>query len=140
MKLVLLLTLLFSASSYAKNWADPFVNPIKIKEERLLKLKEAKSKLNFGKKQKKFNLFKPTVPKPLDELSIQGVLGLKGKYLLVVSDPETGETFILKEGDAVSPSEKIVRIFPDKIVIVRFFYRKGKLNKSYKTLKVNSEG
>lgn len=141
----LLLILMLSSSSYSQEtgetkFVDPFINPIKLKEEKLKKLEELKGKLNKGNKNNLVRLFKPAISKPLTELSIQGVLSGGKGYLLVVLDPETGETYMLREGDAVSPSEKIVRITPSKVVIARYFYRKGKLVKSYETLNVNLEG
>jgi len=119
-------------------FVDPFINPIKLKEEKLRKLKELKQKLN--KQKQVVKLFKPVIPKPLTELSIQGVLNAGKGYLLIVLDPETGETYMLKEGDAVSPSEKIVKITPSKVIIARYLYKRGKLVKSYETLNVNLEG
>jgi len=139
------LILLLSSHAYSQKvesvkMVDPFINPIKVEEEKLKKLKEQKEKLNKEGKKRTVNLFKPAIPKPLDELSIQGVISSVKGYLLIVLDPETGETYMLKEGDAISPSEKIVKITPTRVVIVRYFYKKGKLFKSYETLNVNSEG
>jgi len=141
--LILLLPLLLIVSnSYAleEKFVDPFVNPIKVKEEKLKKLKELKEKLNREAGKKVVKLFKSVLPKPLDELSIQGVISSGNRYVLVVLDPETGETYMLKEGDAVSPSEKIVRITPSQVVIARYYYKRGRLIKSYETLNVNLEG
>ncbi len=142
---LLLVLLLDSSGVYSKQvekngMADPFINPIKVKEEKLKKLKELKEKLTSKEEKRSVRLFKPAIPKPLMELSIQGVISSGKGYLLIVLDPETGETYMLKEGDAVSPSEKIVRITPSKVVVVRYSYRKGKLVKSYETLNVNLEG
>lgn len=141
--LILFLPLLLIVSnSYALEGklVDPFVNPIKVKEEKLKKLKELKEKLNREAGKKVVKLFKSVLPKPLDELSIQGVISSGNRYVLVVLDPETGETYMLKEGDAVSPSEKIVRITPSQVVIARYYYKRGRLIKSYETLNVNLEG
>lgn len=138
--ILLLSSLAYSQKVESVKMVDPFINPIKVEEEKLKKLKEQKEKLNKEGKKRTVNLFKPAIPKPLDELSIQGVISSVKRYLLIVLDPETGETYMLKEGDAISPSEKIVKITPTRVVIVRYFYKKGKLFKSYETLNVNSEG
>ena len=129
---------LTSGFTYAATWVDPFINPIKLKEKSLLKLKEQESKI--VKKQKVVNMFKPVIPKPFDDLSIQGVIASGNALLLVVYDPATGETYMLKEGDAISPSEKIVRITPSKIVVVKYVYQNNRLRKVYRTVKVNLEG
>ena len=138
--ILLLSSLAYSQKVESVKMVDPFINPIKVEEEKLKKLKEQKEKLNKEGKKRTVNLFKPVIPKPLDELSIQGIISSVKGYLLIVLDPETGETYMLKEGDAISPSEKIVKITPTRVVIVRYFYKKGKLFKSYETLNVNSEG
>ena len=136
--LVGLTLVLTSGLTYAATWADPFINPIKLKEKSLLKLKEQRGKVI--KKQKVVNMFKSVIPKPLGDLSIQGVIASGNAFFLVVYDPETGETYMLKEGDAISPSEKIVRITPSEIVVVKYVYQDNKLGKVYKTVKVNPEG
>lgn len=137
--LILLVNIKASAFATERKFADPFINPIKVKEE---KLKELKIKKNSkeASREKVVRIFKPLLPKPFSELSIQGIISLNGKYILVVLDPETGETYLLKEGDAISPSEKIVKITPSQVVIARYYYKHGKLLKSYKTLNVDSEG
>ncbi len=127
-----------SVPARGAEWVDPFVNPIKLQEKKLEKLKKLKEQL--AKEKKEVHLFRPAIPKPLDQLSIQGVISGKNGYILVVLDPETGETYMLKAGDAISPAEKIVKITPEKIVIVRFVYKNGKLRKVYRTVKVNLEG
>ncbi len=140
MKRFVVLFFTFSmTTSYAQpaGWVDPFVNPIKVQIER---------KISGEKKKTKFldnrvvNLFKPAIPESLENLSIQGVIGVNGRYYLVVYDPETGETFVLKKGDAISASEKITDITPDRVTIVRYIYKAGKLIKKREVLKVNSEG
>ncbi len=128
----------FSVSALGAEWVDPFVNPIKLREKRLEKLRKLKEQL--AREKKEVRLFRPAIPKPLDQLSIQGVISGKNGYILVVLDPETGETYMLKAGDAVSLAEKIVKITPEKVVIVRFVYKNGKLRKVYRTVKVNLEG
>ncbi len=138
--ILLLSNLAYSQKVESIRMVDPFINPIKVEEEKLKKLKEQREKLSKEGKKHVVNLFKPAIPKPLDDLSIQGVISSAKGYLLIVLDPETGETYMLREGDAVSPSEKIVKITPKKVVIVRYFYKRGKLLKSYETLNVNSEG
>lgn len=136
--LACLTTILISNLAYAATWVDPFINPIKLKEETVLKLKEQKRKV--VRKPKIVNMFKSVIPKPLEDLSIQGVIVSGNTLLLVVYDPETGETYMLKEGDAVSPSEKIVKITPSKVTIVKYVYQNDRLRKIYKTVKVNLEG
>lgn len=138
--ILLLSNLAYSQKVESIRMVDPFINPIKVEEEKLKKLKEQREKLSKEGKKRVVNLFKPAIPKPLDDLSIQGVISSAKGYLLIVLDPETGETYMLREGDAVSPSEKIVKITPKKVVIVRYFYKRDKLLKSYETLNVNSEG
>ena len=139
MRRFVVLFFMFSAiTSYAQSsWIDPFVNPIKVQMEK--KISREKRKVSFPKK-KAVNLFKPVIPESLENLSIQGVIGVNGKYYLVVYDPETGETFVLKKGDAISASEKITDITPNRVTIVRYVYKAGKLTKKSKVLKVNSEG
>ena len=140
MKLLVIFLTLFLLSFFARGstLVDPFVNPIKLKEAKLKKLKELEEKLQEEKREVK--LFRPAVPRPLEELSIQGVISSGKGYRLVVLDPETGETYILKEGDAISPFEKLVKITPSKLVVVQYFYRGGRLRKTYRTVKVNLEG
>ena len=135
---IFLTVLLLPFSARGFTLVDPFVNPIKLKEAKLKKLKELEEKLREEKREVK--LFRPAVPRPLEELSIQGVISSGKGYRLVVLDPETGETYILKEGDAISPSEKLVKITPSKLVVVQYFYRAGRLRKTYRTVKVNLEG
>lgn len=139
---VFLLFLVITTNSYAieEKFIDPFVNPIKAKEEKLKKLKDLKRELGKESGKNSVKLFKAVIPRPLNELSIQGVISSDDRYILVVLDPETGETYMLKEGDAVSPSEKIVRITPSQVVIARYYYKRGRLIKSYETLNVNLEG
>ena len=143
-RLFLLLLLLFINArspvfATEKKFIDPFTNPIKVEEEKLMKLKINKNSEEESK-EKIAKIFKPILPKPFNKLIIQGVISIDNKYILVVLDPETGETYLLKEGNAISPFEKIVEITPSKIVIARYYYKRGKLFKSYETLNVNLEG
>ena len=139
MKLFLVIFSIFCTSVQAAGLIDPFVNPLQVKEEKLLKIREQAKKQDVGEKRKKNKFFKPVIDKPFEKLSIQGIIGAKGKIFLVLYDPETGETFLLKEGDAISPSEKIYKLFPNKVVLVKYFYKDGKIEKIYKTLNVNVE-
>jgi type II secretory pathway component PulC len=124
--------------SLAEGYVDPFVNPVYLKEKQLEKLQEIKKEQKKTPTQVK--LFEPKLPKPLRSLSIQGTIESKGKRVLVVIDPETGETFFLREGDPVSPDTKIVKITQNKVILVKFYRLKGKLKKKTLTLNVDTEG
>lgn len=135
---IFLTVLLLPFSARGSTLVDPFVNPIKLKEAKLKKLKELEEKLREEKRE--VRLFKPVIPRPLEDLSIQGIISGGKGYKLVLLDPETGETYILKEGDAISPSEKLVKITPSKLIIVQYLYKNGRLRKIYRTVNVNLEG
>ncbi len=138
MKILLGIIAIFCMSAHATGLVDPFVNPLQIKERELMKLKEQLKERN-KKVERKNDFFKPVINKPFEKLSIQGVIEAEGKTFLVLYDPETGETFLLKEGDAISSSEKIYKLSAKKVVLVKYFYKDGKIKKAYKTLNVNVE-
>ena len=139
MKLFLIIFTVFYTSVQAAELVDPFVNPLQVKEEKLLRLKEREEKQRIGEKRRRNDFFKPVINKPFEKFSIQGVIEAKGKKFLVLYDPETGETILLKEGDAISSSEKIYKLSSEKVVLVKYFYKNGKIEKAYKTLNVNVE-
>lgn len=59
---------------------------------------------------------------------------------MVLVDPSTGETFLLKPGDAISENEKLVRITPKAIVIAQFKRKGFKVVKSYRRIRIDSGG
>ncbi len=137
MRGILIGLIFLSLGKEALGMVDPFVNPIVIKEK-LLKLKmerEAKVK----RTPTKVRLFKPKLKKPFDQLSIQGIIGSNGKLYLVVLDPETGQTYFLKEGDPVAPDEKIAKITPSAIILWKYKRVKGKLVRKKIVLNVDTE-
>ncbi len=132
-----LLAFCFSVSMVEAGTVDPFVFPFFLKE------------FPDKKKEKKFEvkevlLFKPVIPYPLSEMIIDGIVGRDQKngleYYLVVTEKETGRVFVLKEGDAVSPNEKIVKITPGFVRIEQYVKVNGKISKKTVVLKVDSEG
>ena len=92
---------------------DPFLNPILVKEQALIKAKKNKRKV-----LKKVKLFKPRINVPFNKLNIQGIIGNNGKHYLVLLNPETRETFLLTEGEPITPDEKIEKITNDSVVII----------------------
>ncbi len=122
----------------AQEMIDPFVNPIAIREKALkLKIEMARSR---EETLQEVRLFKPKLKKPFDRLSIQGVIGSNGKLYLILLDPETGETYFLKEGDPIAPDAKIAKIMANGIVIYRYKRVKGRLVKEKVILNVDTEG
>ncbi len=136
--------LLTVTSAGAENFIDPFVLPSFFKsEKKVVVVKEKKKKEPAEPVAKEVAIFKSAIPKNLTEMVIEGIIGEEKngsfRYSLVVSDRETGKVFILREGDAVSPNEKIVKILPNKVVLEKYYEVKGKLEKEEVTLEVNSE-
>jgi hypothetical protein len=86
------------------------------------------------------NIFKPVIPDTLDKYTIEGVVGEESSYYLVVTDPDTGRTFVLKEGDAVAPDMVISKITLDSVIFLKYVMDGGKLKKETVVLKVNTEG
>ena len=137
MKLIYIYILLLIFSSKSYSYFDPFLNLIKVKEKHLRE--------NFERNRREIavkgiSLFTPIIFKPLEELSVQGVVSSGNYNYLVLLDPSTGETFLLKEGDAISKNEKIVKITPNEVVIAVFKQKDGKIIKSYKKIILNKEG
>jgi len=126
-----------TATATGKEMIDPFINPILTKEQILI---ENKDKETLKEIPKEINLFKPKIDVPFSKLSIQGVIKKDGKRYLVLLDPETGETFILTEGDPISPNEKIAKITNGSITVFKYRKFKGKLIKEEIKLNVDTEG
>ena len=118
---------------------DPFFDPIKATVKKRLELvaKGQKAVLN---KPVTVNMFKPVIPETLDHYTIEGVAGSKGHYYLIISDPVTGRTFFLKEGDAVAPDTVIKKVTFDKVILLKYTMEGGKLKKETVTFKVDTEG
>jgi len=142
----LLLTLVFGLGAQARGeLADPFVNKLKVKEElwkkQLETLQALKAKKAATKRVEKPHLFRPVIPKPLEALKIEGIAGSGGTLFLVVSDPETGETYLLKEGDPIAPNEKIALIDANRgiVLIDQYMLVDGNLIKKQRFIKVNKE-
>jgi len=140
------LLLLLTAGAQAQH--DPFYNPIKntvrerlewLKLEEQKKLQEQKQKVVLNKPVN-VNIFKPVIPDTLDKYTIEGVVGEESSYYLVVTDPDTGRTFVLKEGDAVAPDMVISKITLDSVIFLKYVMDSGKLKKETVVLKVNTEG
>ncbi|WP_456456649.1 pilus assembly protein PilP [Thermovibrio sp.] len=115
--LIILTTTAFGSSG--SSYIDPFRNPIYELQKRLEAKKEVQETVI------KPNLFKPKIPVPFERLSIQGVIKKGNKFILVLLDPETGETYFLKEGDAVSKNEKIAKITTSQVILTEYL-KKGK--------------
>ena len=133
---LLVVSLASTASLIASPYSDPFITPITLQEKKLLKVKQ---QLSTKESTKSLNLFKPKVPKPLESLKIQGILEADGSKLLVVSDPSTGESFILKEGDPVAPDTKLAKINWDSVELEKYYQKDGKVKRKILVLKVNGE-
>jgi len=125
-----------TATATGKEMIDPFINPILTKEQILI---ENKDKETLKEIPKEINLFKPKIDVSFSKLNIQGVIKKDGKHYLVLLDPETGETFILTEGDPISPNEKIVKITNGSITVFKYRKYKGKLIKEKIKLNVDTE-
>jgi len=137
--IILLAVFLSVTPAVAREIVDPFVNPILSRQKVLKAELERKRSLAGAPRSQEVNLFKPKINKPLSKLSIQGVIEENGKYILVLLDPETGQTFFLKEGDPIAPDEKIAKITLDRVVIYRFKKVKGKIVKEKITISVDTE-
>ena len=139
MRRVVVLTafLIVAGSSVAKaELVDPFVNPVKrMIQAALLKAKE-ESKAKSAK-VKTVSLFKPAIPKPFQSMSLQGIIVKDGTPYLVLMDPETGQVFFLKEGDAVSADTKIVSITGNEIILEKYYKYRGALRKKRLKVKVD---
>jgi Tfp pilus assembly protein PilP len=132
MLFVYLLILFLPGFSGSTEMRDPFVNPL----EKTLSRKE---NVVITKREEVVNLYNPVINKSLNELKIEGVIGVDGKNFLVAKDPETEKVYMLKEGDAISPDTRIERVSHDKVILVKY-YREGKeLKKSFIKLKVDEE-
>ncbi|WP_457680920.1 hypothetical protein [Thermovibrio sp.] len=140
-RLTAALIVLFAGTAQlkGKELVDPFVNPIAIRIKEAEKEVKLKEKLK-SQESREVRLFIPKIKVPFDSLSIQGVIKGNGKYLLVLMDPKTGETFFLKEGDAVAPDEKILKITPDEVVLVKYERVKGRVIRKKIILNVDTEG
>jgi len=136
--LPLVISLLIASGAPAQELVDPFVNPIELKEKLLEKALEAKKKAK--PLPEKVSLFRPKIPKPITEMKIEGLISAQGRLMLVVVDPQTGETYFLKEGDPVAPDAKIAKITPERVVIYRYKRAGGKLVKETVILNVDTEG
>ena len=122
---------------------DPFVNLVRLKEAEIYRQKlREQNRLTLVKQREKqeLRLFTPVIRKPLSELSIQGVISSSHGYRLVLLDPSTGETFLLKPGDPVGKSEKLLKVTPKEVVIVKFKRKGLKIAKSYERIKIDLGG
>ena len=139
--LILIVFILLICSCPARALIDPFVNQLEEKVKVLRKQAE-KAKKNEMKKEviKEAKLFTPKIPKPLNQLKVQGIISQDGKYYLVLLDPETGETYLIAPGDPVAPDTKVAEISMDRVVLHKFFYKNNKLVREIITLKVDTEG
>ncbi len=141
-RVLIVIPVLFSLPSLASGF-DPFINPIK-----KLEIERQKQKALEVLKQEQLTssiprMFKPVIKKSFSEYKIEGTMALpSGKTILVLSDPETGETILLKEGDAIAVNAKIVKISPTKVVVYEYEKKGRKIIKKIKTynLKEHSEG
>ena len=132
-KVIAVVAVLWSISASASSF-DPFINPIK-----KLELEKKKQKALEVLEQKQLTshipkLFKPAIKKPFLEYTIEGTIMLpSGKTVLVLSDPSTGETILLKEGDAIAVNAKVAKILPTKIVVYEYEKKGRRLIKKVKT-------
>ena len=139
--LILLSILILGTQNALAYLKDPFLNPINLIIKRRLAEKEYLSKHKLKLKPSKVRLFKPVIPVPFNALAIEGVIGIgNDHYRLVLTDPNTGRTFIVKEGDPIAPDAKIIKITPDRVFIVKYSKLGRRLIKKTLVLKVNTEG
>ncbi len=117
--LVFAITIVATSTAFCSDYIDPFRNPIYEIEKKLESKREKKETITKPK------LFRPKIPVPLEKLSIQGVIKEGNNFTAVLLDPETGETYFLKEGDAVSENEKVAKITPSEITLIEYL-KKGK--------------
>jgi hypothetical protein len=135
--------LLLSAVAQAQLYHDPFQNPIissvreKVEKKRLeeKRRKEEVKRL----KPKPVNMFKPAIKGSFDTYTLEGIMNISGHYYLVVTNPKSGRTYILKEGDAVAPDTVIERITPKAVTLVRYAQVGSALRKESLVLKLNLE-
>jgi len=119
---------------------DPFVNPIRLKDITISHQKLRKQKklpVIKQEKNKELHLFIPVIHKPFSELSIQGVISSSNGYRLVLLDPSTGETFLLKPGDPISKNEKLIKVTPKEIIIAKFEQKGIKIIRTYERIKLD---
>jgi hypothetical protein len=138
LRVIIMVAVLFIAESQALE--DPFLDPIKATVKKRLKLLTKKEEKAVLKSPVTVNKFKPVIPETLDHYTIEGIAGSKGHYYLIISDPTTGKTFFLKEGDAVAPDTVIKKITFDGVILLKYTMDGGKLKKETVTLKVDTEG
>ena len=129
---ICLLVLFLSQFSHSTEISDPFVNPL----EKSLSKKE---NVTIREKEDVVNLYIPAIDKSLDELKIEGIIGVGGKNFLVLKDPEIGKVYMLKEGDAVSPDTKIEKISYDEVILAKYYKEGKELKKRFIRLKVDEE-
>jgi hypothetical protein len=147
--LLLFFFLFLIGGSYAQGVYDPFQNPIVSAVRKRIELKKVESPEKQGQagakeegkvKPQPVNLFKPVIEGSLDKYAVEGIIGTSGRFYLVVTDPKSGRTFVLKEGDAVAPDTVIEKITLKVVTLVKYTSLGGKLSKETLTLKVDTEG
>ena len=129
---ICLLILSLPRFSHSTEISDPFINPL---EKFLSKEEHATVK----KEEDVVNLYVPAVDKSFDELKVEGIIGVSGKNLLVVKDPEGEKVYMLEEGDAVSPDTKIEKISYDEVILAKYYKEGKELKKRFIRLKVDEE-
>ncbi|TCK06476.1 hypothetical protein [Phorcysia thermohydrogeniphila] len=119
---------------------DPFADPVRSAVKKRLASMAAQGQKVVLNKPVTVNRFEPVLPESLDSYTVEGIIGSKGSYRLIVTDPTTGRTFFLKEGDAVAPDTVIKRITFDTVILTKYVMEGGKIKKETVTLKVDTEG
>jgi hypothetical protein len=141
MKLLLrVLFVLLVPLSVVHAQVDPFFDPVKNSIKKRLALMASQDKKAVLNKPVTVNIFKPVLPESIDNYTIEGIVGSKGSYRLIVTDPTSGKTFFLKEGDAVAPDTVIKKITFDTVVLIKYLMEGGRVKKETVTLKVDTEG
>ncbi len=129
---ICLLVLLLPLLSYSTEISDPFINPL----EKIISKEENATAEKNGETA---NLFIPAIDKDFSRLKVEGIIGVRGEKLLVVKDPEEGEIYMLKEGEAVSPDTKIEKIFHDEVILIKYHKEDKEIKKQFIRLKVGEE-
>jgi hypothetical protein len=114
---------LFAPSYGAEpEYTDPFINVLALLEKKYEKVSKDSGDAGVGVEGEKIlaSLFSPKLKAPFDSLKIEGVLITKDGAFLVLSDSQ-GEIYLLREGDAISESEKIEKISQKEVVILSYY-------------------
>ncbi|WP_457567397.1 hypothetical protein [Desulfurobacterium sp.] len=130
--------LVFSGIAHA--YIDPFVNPLDVRE--IVEWRKAQEEKESLKKVMKVvekpKIFRLKMP-PIDRLILEGVIGSGSSLKAVAADPQTGKVYLISPGDVVDVNAKVLKIYPDRLVLKVYKKKGGKLISSIVTINFNLE-